>query len=85
MGEPLVAAWVLAYVWLLSCVCPQVCSQVEVQGELLATNSALELLLSSMDELMPFEFRVVKELFVATRYWACVEPLTVCHQMLSQG
>ena len=55
LSESFVAVWILADVWLFTCVCPQMRSQVEIQGEPLVAECTLEWLLPCVDKLMPFK------------------------------
>jgi hypothetical protein len=61
----------------------QVRSQVEVQAETLAAYFALIRLLTSMYELMSFQFAVVKELFTTAFLRTSVESFAMGHQVLS--
>ena len=57
----------------------QMRSQVEVETEFFAAESALERLFAGVDQLVPFEFRVVEEAFVAAVYWTNVLAFSVGH------
>ena len=83
LREALVAVWISANVRLFSSMCPQMRSQVEVEGEALAAKGALKRLLSGMDQLMALELRVVEELLAAAGNRTNVLPLTMGHSVLS--
>jgi len=54
LSEALHAAREIADVGFLSCVSPQMCSEIEIKGKPLVTESAFEGLFSSVYELMAF-------------------------------
>ena len=57
--------------------------QIEVQREALVASLAFVGLFSCVDELVPFELRIVKELFAAARDWTGKHPFTMGHLVLS--
>jgi len=59
LSEALHAAREIADVGLLSCVSPQMCSEIEIERKSLVTESALERLFSSVNELMALQLRVI--------------------------
>ena len=65
LGEPLLAVGVRAYIGLLAGVRAQMRPQIEVQREALVASLAFVRLLACVDELVPFELRIVEELLVA--------------------
>ena len=89
LSEALVTASESALVGFLTCVGANVGSEVEVKAELLVADVALELLLSSVHELVSLQLRVVQELLPTALHLAdklCERsylPLAVSQQMLS--
>lgn len=79
LSELLIAAVEGADVGPVAGVDPDVCAQVEVQGEALpaAFESALEGFLPRVDELVPFEFGALHERFPALRADVDARPVSV--------
>ena len=57
--------------------------QIEVQREALVASLAFVRLLACVDELVPFELRIVKELLVAASDWTGKHPFTMGHLVFS--
>lgn len=62
----------------------EVGAQVEVEREPLVAERALEWLFAGVHELVPFEFGVVEEPFVAAVNRTYVLPLAMGHEVLSE-
>lgn len=63
---------------LLPCMGPIVSAKIEVQREFLSTYVSSERLLSCVDKLVPFEFRVIEKLLASALNWSYKVPLSMC-------
>lgn len=82
LGESLEAVWKRAYVRLFTRVRSQVSSEVEVEREPLVADVTFIGLLTSVDKLVPLEFRVVQESLVAALDLADEHSFSMSHLVL---